>query len=174
MSPALTPVRIDNILGEVLLHYYKALVAGCTLVAVSGCGMPGEIADLHQKALTSERAAVQALNQLSDDVTRDELQRIREQYEQAAGEALELRERLRDELAANEGVMFVGERVAEATQLNDDLLRCHTTLEERATEAFRFVQSGRARRGTVKDVWGLVDPRTCFDELAPAWDALLE
>ena len=70
--------------------------------------------------------------------------------------------------------MFVGEQIAEASQLNDDLLRCHETLEERATDAFRFVQSGRARRGSVKDVWGLVDPRTCFDELAPAWDVLLE
>ncbi len=143
-------------------------------MALSGCGMPEEIADLHQKALTSERTAVQALNQLSDDVTRAELQQLRERYEQAAAKALELRERLRDELAANEGAMFVGEQIAEATQLNDDLLRCHTTLEERANEAFRFVQSGRARRGSVKDVWGLVDPRTCFDELAPAWDALLE
>jgi len=136
--------------------------------------MPGGIADLHRQALTSERTAVQALNQLSDDVTRDELQQLRDRYQQAAGEALELRERLRDELAANEGAMFVGEQVAEATQLNDDLLRCHATLEERANEAFRFVQSGRARRGSVKDVWGLVDPRTCFDELAPAWEALLE
>ncbi len=144
------------------------------LAAVSGCGMPGEIADLHRQALTSERTAVQALNQLSDDITRDKLQQVREQYEQAAGEARALRERLRDELAANEGAMFVGEQIAEASQLNDDLLRCHATLEERATEAFRFVQSGRARRGSVKDVWGLVDPRTCFDELAPAWDALLE
>ena len=158
-----------------LLHYYRGLVAGCTLiVALSGCGIPDEIADLHRQALTSERRAVQALNELSDDVTRDELQQVREQYEQAAVEALALRERLRDELAANEGAMFVGEQIAEATQLNDDLLRCHTTLEERANEAFRFVQSGRARRGSVKDVWGLVDPRTCFDELAPAWDALLE
>ena len=136
--------------------------------------MPGEVADLHRQALTSERTAVQALNQLSDDVTRDELQQLRDRYQQAAGEALELRERLRDELAATEGAMFVGEQVAEASQLNDDLLRCHTTLEERANEAFRFVQSGRARRGSVKDVWGLVDPRTCFDELAPAWEALLE
>ena len=136
--------------------------------------MPGEIADLHRQALTSERTAVQALNQLSDDITRDELQPLREQYERAAVEARALRERLRDELVANEGAMFVGEQIAEASQLNDDLLRCHETLEERATEAFRFVQSGRARRGTVKDVWGLVDPRTCFDELAPAWDALLE
>jgi len=136
--------------------------------------MPGEIAALHRQALKSERTAVQALNQLSDDVTGDELQQLREQYEQAAGEGLALRERLRDELAANEGAMFVGERITEASQLNDDLLRCHETLEERATEAFRFVQSGRARRGSLKDVWGLVDPRTCFDELAPAWDALLE
>ena len=143
-------------------------------MALSGCGMPGEIADLHRQALTSERTAVQALNQLSDDITRDELQPLREQYEQAAVEARALRERLRDELVANEGAMFVGEQIAEASQLNDDLLRCHETLEDRATEAFRFVQSGRARRGTVKDVWGLVDPRTCFDELAPAWDALLE
>ena len=136
--------------------------------------MPGEIAALHRQALKSERTAVQALNQLSDDVTGDELQQLREQYEQAAGEGLRLRERLGDELVANEGAMFVGERIAEASQLNDDLLRCHETLEERATEAFRFVQSGRARRGSLKDVWGLVDPRTCFDELAPAWDALLE
>jgi len=136
--------------------------------------MPGEIGDLHQQALTSERIAVQALNQLSDDASRDEVRQLREQYEQAAAEALELRKRLKDELAANEGAMFVGEQIAEASQLNDDLLRCHTTLAERAEEAFRFVQSGRARRGSVKDVWGLVDPRTCFDELAPAWDALLE
>ena len=99
---------------------------------------------------------------------------MREQYEQAAGEARALRERLRDQLAANEGAMFVGEKIAEASQLNDDLLRCHETLEKRATEAFRFVQSGRGRRGSVKDAWGLVDPRTCFDELAPAWDVLLE
>ena len=143
-------------------------------MALSGCGVPGEIADLHRQALTSERTAVQALNQLSDDIPRDELRQVREHYEQAAGEARALRERLRDELAANEGAMFVGEKIAEASQLNDDLLRCHETLEERATEAFRFVQSGRARRGSVKDVWGLVDPRTCFDELAPAWDVLLE
>ena len=136
--------------------------------------MPDEIADLHRQALTSERTAVQALNQLSNDVTGDGLQQLREQYEQAAGEARALRERLRDQLVANEGAMFFGEKIAEASQLNDDLLRCHETLEERATEAFRFVQSGRARRGSVKDVWGLVDPRTCFDELAPAWDALLE
>ena len=114
------------------------------------------------------------MNQLSDDITRDELRQVREHYEQAAGEALALRERLREELVANEGAMFVGEQIAEASQLNDDLLRCHETLEERATEAFRFVQSGRARRGSVKDVCGLVDPRTCFDELAPAWDVLLE
>ena len=70
--------------------------------------------------------------------------------------------------------MFIGEQIAEASQLNDDLLRCHDTLAERAEEAFRFVSSGRAKRGSVKDVWGLVDPRTCFDELAPAWDAVLD
>ena len=143
-------------------------------MALSGCGMPGEIVDLHRRALTLERTAVQALNQLSDDVTPAELRPLREQYEQAAVEALALRERLRDELAAHEGARFVGEQIAEASQLNDDLLRCHATLEERATKAFRFVQSGRTRRGSIKDVWGLVDPRTCFDELAPAWDALLE
>jgi hypothetical protein len=136
--------------------------------------MPDEIATLHRQALDSERTAVQALNQVSDDVTRDELEQLRERYEQSAAEARVTRERLRDALVANEGAMFVGEKIAEASQLNDDLLRCHETLEQRATEAFRFVQSGRARRGSVKDVWGLVDPRTCFDELAPAWDALLE
>ena len=136
--------------------------------------MPDEIATLHRQALTSERAAVQALNQVSDDITRDELERLREQYEQSAAEAKATRVRLRDALVANEGAMFVGEKITEASQLNDDLLRCHSTLEERASEAFRFIQSGRSRRGSVKDVWGLVDPRTCFDELAPAWDALLE
>ena len=136
--------------------------------------MPGEIADLHRQALTSERTAVQALNQLSDDVTRERLRQLREQYEASARTALEIRERLRDQLAANQGAMFVGDKIAEASQLNDDLLRCHETLEARATGAFRFVQSGRARRGSVRDMWGLVDPRTCFDELAPAWDALLE
>ena len=144
------------------------------LVFLAGCGVPDEIGNLHRQALTSERSAVQALNQLSDDVTRHELQQLREAYEQSAGEAKALRERLRGELAASEGAMLIGEKIAEASQLNDDLLRCHETLETRAAEAFRFVQSGRARRGSVKDVWGLVDPRTCFDELAPAWDALLE
>lgn len=139
--------------------------------------MPDEIADLHRQALTSERTAVHALNQLSDDVTRLRLQQLREQYEASARTGLEIRERLRDQLAANQGGMFVGDKIAEASQLNDDLLRCHETLEQRATNAFRFVQnrqSARARRGSIEDVWGLVDPRTCFDELAPAWDALLE
>lgn len=144
------------------------------VITCGGCGLPDEIGSLHRQALTSERAAVQALNQLSDDVTRAEQQQLREQFEQAAGEARGLRERLRQQLAASEGAMFIGEKIAEASQLNDDLLRCHDTLAERAEEAFRFVQSGRARRGSVKDVWGLVDPRTCFDELAPAWDAVLE
>jgi hypothetical protein len=136
--------------------------------------MPDEIATLHRQALASERTAVQALNQLTDDAGRDEVRRLRERYEQAAAEARALRERLRDELAASEGAMFIDEKIAEASELNDDLLRCHTTLAERAEEAFAFVQSGRARRGSVKDVWGIVDPRRCFDELAPAWDALLE
>ena len=146
----------------------------CIPALLVGCGVPDEIANLHGQALASERTAVSALNQLSDDATRAQVQQLREQYEQAAGEARALRERLRDQLAASQGAMFIGEKVAEASQLNDDLLRCHDTLSERAEEAFQFVQSGRARRGSVKDVWGLVDPRTCFDELAPAWDAVLE
>jgi hypothetical protein len=146
----------------------------CILLTLVGCGMPDEVENLHRQALASERAAVEALNQLTDDVTRAQLQQLRERYQQAAGEARSLRERLRAELAANRGAMFIDERVAEASQLNDDLLRCHDTLAERAAEAFQFVSSGRAKRGSVKDVWGLVDPRTCFDELAPAWDAVLE
>lgn len=144
------------------------------LVFLAGCGIPEEIATLHRQALASERTAVQALNQLKDDVSREQLQQLRAAYEQAAGEARATREQLREQLEASTGAMFIGEKVAEASQLNTDLLRCHETLEERATEAFRFVQSGRARRGSVKDMWGLVDPRTCFDELAPAWDAVLE
>lgn len=136
--------------------------------------MPDEIADLHRQALASERTAVRALNQLANDTSRSELRQLREQYEGAAAEAIALRERLRDELAAREGSMFIDEKIAEASQLNDDLLRCHETLRERAEEAFRFVQARRGRRGSVKDVWGLVDPRGCFDELAPAWEAVLE
>ena len=54
-----------------LLHYYTSLVAVCALAVLGGCGMPDEIADLHRQALTSERTAVHALNQLSDDVTRE-------------------------------------------------------------------------------------------------------
>ena len=47
-----------------------------------GCGMPDEIGNLHNQALASERTAVQALKQLSDDISRSELQQLREQYEQ--------------------------------------------------------------------------------------------
>jgi hypothetical protein len=161
-------------LDQVLEHYCRLFIAGCGVLILSSCGMPDEIGNLHRQALASERTAVQALNQLSDDVTRDGLEELRATYEQSAGEAKALRERLRGELVARRGGTLIGEKIAEASQLNDDLLRCHETLEARATEAFRFVQSGRARRGSVKDVWGLVDPRTCFDELAPAWEALLE
>lgn len=157
-----------------LRHYYGSLAVGGSLVVLAGCGVPDQIAELHRQALAAERAAVQALNQVSDDASDDQLSQLREQYEKALGEARSLRGRLNNELAANASGMFIKETIAEATQLNDDLMRCHDTLAERAEEAFRFVRTGRARRGTVSDVWGLVDPRGCFDELAPAWDVLLD
>ena len=149
-------------------------MAGFVLVILGACGVPSEVGELHRQALDSERTAVGALNQLTNNSSAADVAKIRAQYEEAAGAAREVRERLRELLAGTGGGIYSAEKIAEASQLNDDLLRCHETLEERANEAFRFVQSGRTRRGTVKDVWGLVDPRTCFDELAPAWDVLLQ
>lgn len=150
------------------------LIAGCSLSALVGCSLPDDIGEQHRQALSLEQSAVRALNQLGSDTTPGELAPLREQYEQASREAREIRERLRDRLAAEQGAIFIGAKVTEASKLNDDLLRCHATLDERAAEAFRFVENDRARRSSIKEVWGLVDPRGCFDELAPSWDVLLD
>ena len=152
----------------------QRVVVACGLSTLAACALPDDIGDLHRQALALERSAVGALKQIGNDTTRGELQPLREQYEQSARQAREIRERLRERLVAERGARFIETKVAEASQLNDDLLRCHETLQERATEAFRFVELGRGQRSSIDAVWGLVDPRLCFDELAPSWDVLLD
>jgi len=154
-------------------HYYKRLAAGCGLIVVLSVAcnkIPDEVATLHRQASVFEQTAVASLDELTADDSRTKVSEIRDVFEQAAGEALELRERLRDRLREETSP---SDELTRASQLNDDLLRCHQTLKERAEEAFQFVASGRARRSSMKGIWGIVDPRRCFDELAPAWDALL-
>ena len=156
------------------IHHYKHLALGCGLLVLGACDtLPEDALSLHRQASAAEHRAVAALDALSSETSRRELSELRERFEASATEARELRERLRDVLNdEKEGRLGGGEKLDRASELNDDLLRCHETLRERADKAFQFVASGRARRSSLKRVWGLVDPRRCFDELAPAWDAL--
>ena len=152
------------------LHHCKQLVLGCGLVLLGACDkVPDDVAALHREAATSEKVAAAALYEPQSGLSRKDLERIRSSYEPAAEAALELRKRL--ERAIRLGGS--SEKLAEARALNDDLLRCHEKLRMRAEKAFRLIESGRARRSLLDDIWGLVDPRRCFDELAPSWDALL-
>lgn len=153
---------------------WRCLVIAATLGCLSGCALPDEVADLHRQALTSERNAVRALNRLSNETPLQELPEIRESYERSYRDAGDARERLRDLLERRKDSIFIGSKIEVASELNADFLRCHTTLDERASMAFRFVERGRGSRDTIDEVWGLVDPRTCFDQMALAWEELLE
>ena len=158
-----------------LHHYYKKLVVGFALVVLGACdNVPDQIAETHRQASVAERTAVHALNALEHDMTRAQLEELRGEFETAADEARELRDRLRAEIeTAIDERWLSSEKLPEAMRLNGDLLRCHDTLRERTEDAFKYVSTGRARRASLDDVWGIVDPRKCFDELAPAWDQLL-
>ena len=153
-----------------LLHHYKQLALGCGVVLLGACDtFPENVAALHREAATSEKVASEALYELRDDLSRKDLERIRSIYEPAVEVAVEIRMRLEREIR----LAGSSEKLAEAGALNDDLLRCHETLRERTEKALRLIERGRARRSSLEDVWGLLDPRRCFDELAPSWDALL-
>ncbi len=171
----MTPAPWARILWiQVPIPHYEQLVLGCGLLVLGACDtLPEDALSLHRQASASEHQAVAALDAISSETSRRELSELRETFETSANEARELREHLRDLLNdEKEGRLGGTEKLERASELNDDLLRCHETLRERAGKAFQFVATGRARRSSLKRVWGLVDPRRCFDELAPAWDAL--
>lgn len=141
---------------------------------LAGCGVPNEMVDADRRASEAERAAVAALGPLDEAVSPAELPDMRAAFEGALGTARAERARLAELLSAElDGRLLGRERLTRLRELNDDLLRCHETLEERAEAAFAYVADGRASRGFRHDVWGLVDPRTCFEELAPAKEELL-
>ena len=154
-----------------LLQHYKQLVLGCGLVLLGACDkVPEQVAALHREAAAFEGVAAAALFELRDDLLREDLERIRSSYEPAAEAAFEVRKRLESAIRLGSGS---SEKLGEAAALNDDLLRCHEKLRIRAENAFHLIESGRTRRSSLDDVWGLLDPRSCFAELAPFWDALL-
>jgi len=159
-----------------LSHMSRLAAASLLWVGLAACGaLPEDAALAHRGAYQAEREAVSALRQLDDGVSLSELQELRPRYEEAMATAQRLRQELQSKLQREHGRRWLGKTaVAEVLALNDDLIRCHETLGERAAEAFRYMEDGRARRGFRHDVWGYIDPRDCFDELSPIVEGYLQ
>jgi hypothetical protein len=160
--------------SELKRNAVNAVQAIFLIAPLMACGIPNEIVEADREASVAERAAVAALRQLDDGATPDEAREVRAAFESAAELGRTERVRLADLLRAELDRRLVGKRKIEGLiELNQDLLRCHRTLAERADNALEYAEDGRASRGFRHDVWGLVDPRTCFEELAPAKEELL-